>query len=193
MSEPRPAPGFGPYAFELTEDEACIAAARSGLRRALAGRLTSAHFAPLAAFVLAISFTAIVALTGLVSRRHGEIALLLATAAFMVQRLTTRRRFVVARRASLAEIEAMRGSGPLVLSVDETGLGLGGAAPPARWDFADCLEAENAGGLVYLWPRSGPPAIVPTRVFAGAEAAAGFVEFARARLPRRLAPPPPAR
>ena len=193
MSETRPAPGFGPYVFELTEDEARIAAARSGLRRALAGRLTSAHFAPLAAFVLAIAFTAILALTGLVGRRRGEIALLLAAGAFMVQRLTTRRRFLAARRSSRAEIEALRGAGRLVLSVDEAGLVLEGAPPPARWDFADCLEVEDAGGLIYLWPRSGPPAIVPTRVFAGAEAAAGFVEFLRARLPRRLALPSAAR
>ncbi|HYA73514.1 MAG TPA: hypothetical protein VEF36_10200 [Roseiarcus sp.] len=193
MSQTRPAPGFGPYAFELTEDEARIAAARSGLRRALAGRLTSAHLAPLAAFVLAIAFIAILTLTGLVGQRWGEIALLLATGAFMVQRLATRRRFVAARRASLAEIEAMRAAGRLVLSVDATGLALAGPTPPARWDFADCLEAEDAGGLIYLWPRSGPPAIVPTRVFAGAEAAAGFVEFLRGRLPPRLALPPPGR
>lgn len=193
MSESRPAPGFGPYAFELTEDEARIAAARSALRRALGGRLTSAHLAPLAAFVLAISFIAILALTGLVSRRHGEVALLLATAAFMVQRLTTRRRFAAARRASFAEIGAMRGASRLVLSVDATGLALAGGTAPARWDFADCLEAEDAGGLVYLWPRSGPPAVVPTRVFAGAEAAACFVEFLRGRLPPRLALPPPGR
>jgi hypothetical protein len=189
MNDARPAPAFGPYAFELSKDEARIAAARAGLRRALAGRLTSAHFAPLAVFVLAICFTAILALTGLIARRHGEIALLLAIAAFMVQRLTTRRRFLAARRASLAEIEAMRGAGRLVLSIDETGLVLEGAPAPARWNFADCLEIEDAGGLVYLWPRSGSPAIVPTRVFAGAAAAAGFVEFVRGRLPRRIALP----
>ncbi len=187
MNESRPASGFGPYAFELSEDEARIAAARAGLRRALAGRLTSAHFAPLAAFALAISFIAILSLTGLVARRHSEVALLLATGTFMVQRLAMRRRFAVTRRASLAEIEAMRGAGRLVLNVDETGLALGGAAPRAHWNFADCVEAEDAGGLIYLWPRSGPPAVVPTRVFAGAEAAAAFVEFLRARLPRRLA------
>jgi hypothetical protein len=189
MSEAFSTPGFGPYAFELTEEETRVAAARAGLRRALAGRLTSAHLAPLAAFVLAICFIAILALTGLIARRHGETALLLAIAAFMVQRLTARRRFVAARRAGLAEIDAMRACGPLVLSVDEAGLGLAGAAPPARWNFADCLEIEDAGGLLYLWPRSGAPAIVPIRVFARAEAAAGFVEFVRGRLARRLARP----
>ena len=188
MSQTRPPPGFGPYAFELTEDEARVAAARSGLRRALAGGLTR-HFAPLAAFVLAIFFAAILALTGLVGRRAGEIALLLATGAFLIHRLTTLRRFAAARRAGRAEIEALRGAGRLVLSVDETGLGLNGASAPARWNFADCLDAEDAGGLIDLWPRSGSPAVVPTRVFAGAEAAA-FVEFLRGRLPRRLALPP---
>ena len=190
MSESPSAPRFGPYAFALTEDETRVAAARFGLRRALAGRLTSAHLAPLAAFVLAISFTAILALTGLLGRRGGEAALLLAIAAFMAQRLTTLRRFAAARRACLREVEAMREAGRLVLSVDETGLGFAGAGAPLRWNFADCHEAEDAGGLVYLWPRSGAPAIVPTRVFAGAETAAEFVEFLRARLPGRLAPPP---
>ena len=63
---------FGPYAFSLTADEARIAAARAGLRRALAGGLTAAHFAPLAAFVLAILFVAILALTGLLGRRVGR-------------------------------------------------------------------------------------------------------------------------
>jgi hypothetical protein len=182
VSESSPATAFGPYTFELAENEARIAAARSGLRRALTGRLTLAHLAPLAAFVLAIAFISILALTGLLGRRHGEIGLLLAAAAFMIQRLTTRWRFAAARRSSLAEIETMRSAGALVLSVDEAGLGLAGAASLARWNFADCVEAEDAGGLVYLWPRSGPPAIVPTRVFADAEAAASFVEFLRARL-----------
>ena len=95
----------------------------------------------------------------------------------------------------------MRDAGRLVLSVDETGLGLGGAGAPARWNFADCLEAEDAGGLIYLWPRSGPPAIVPTRVFAGAEAAAAVrripcAHACRVALPRprpvvrRLRPAP---
>ena len=78
---------FGPYAFSLTADEARIAAARAGLRRALAGGLTAAHFAPLAAFVLAILFIAILALTGLLGRRSAEAALLVCAAAFLAQRL----------------------------------------------------------------------------------------------------------
>jgi hypothetical protein len=190
MSEARSDAAFGPCLFELTEDETRIAGARAGLRRALEGRLTVGHLAPLAAFVLAIAFIAILTLTGLLARRHGEIALLAAAGAFMIQRLATRRRFLKARRACLAEMETMRAAGPLALNVDETSLDLGGAG---RWNFADCLEAEDAGGLIYLWPRWGPPAVLPARAFADPREAARFVEFLRARLLRQLAEAPAGR
>jgi hypothetical protein len=185
MSQAQAAP-LGPYAFELTQEEARIAAARAGLRRALEGRLTLAHLAPLAAFVLAMAFIAILTLTGLVARRHGEIALLLAAGAFMVQRLATRRRFATARRRSLAELEAMRAVGPLVARLDEAGLSLESAAAPMRWDFAACREIEDAGGLIYLWPARGAPAVLPTRAFADPAQAALFLAFVRGRLRRAL-------
>jgi hypothetical protein len=178
---------FGPYAFTLTADEARVAAARAGLRRSLAGGLTAAHLAPLAAFVLAILFVAVLALTGLLGRRPAEAALLVCAAAFLVQRLATRRRFFVSRRLAEAEIERLRAAGPLVLSVEADGLRLDGPAAPLRWRFADCLEAEDAGGLVYLWPRQGAPAIAPTRVFRDQTEAARFAQFLRSRLRRRLA------
>ena len=178
---------FGPYAFSLTVDEARIAAARTGLRRALAGGLTAAHLAPLAAFVLAILFVAALALTGLVGRRPAEAALLICAAAFLVQRLATRRRFFVSRRVAEAQIERLRAAGPLVLSIDADGLRLEGGPASTRWRFADCLEAENAGGLVYLWPRQGAPAIAPTRIFRDETEASRFAQFLRSRLPRRLA------
>jgi hypothetical protein len=184
------APGeddFGPYAFSLTADEARIAAARAGLRRALAGGLTAAHFAPLAAFVLAILFLATLALTGLLGRRPAEAGLLVCAAAFLVQRLATRRRFFVSRRLAEAEIERLRAAGPLVLSVEADGLRLDGGPESTRWRFVDCLEAEDAGGLVYLWPRQGAPAIAPARVFHDYAEALRFVQFLRSRLPRRLA------
>lgn len=191
MNEPQAA--TGPRAFELTPEEARIAAARAGLRRALEGRLTLGHFAPLVAFVLAMAFIAILTTTSLVGRRHGEIALLLAIGAFMVQRLTTRRRLATARRLSQREIETLRASGPLVARLDETGLSLAAAASTIRWTFAECREIEDAGGLVYLWPASGAPAVLPTRAFADAEEAARFVDFVRARVPRTLAAPARAR
>lgn len=181
MSSSPEAQGLGPYAFELTPDEARIAASRAGLRRALEGRMTLSHLAPLAAFVLAMAFIAILTLTGLVAHRHGEIALLLAIGAFMVQRLLTRRSFMTARRRSLKEIEAMQAR-PLVARLDEAGLALEGAPAPMRWDFAACRDIEDAGGLIYLWPATGAPAVLPTRAFADAEQAALFLSFVRGRL-----------
>src|ERR1700735_2774071 len=111
MSALDPAPSTR-LACELTADEAGIAASRAALRRALAGGLTSRHLAPLAVFVLAIGCTAILASTSLISRRHGEVALLLATAAFMIHRLWSRRRFALARRESAASIDTIRAGGP---------------------------------------------------------------------------------
>ncbi len=179
--------GFGPYAFSLTADEARIAAARAGLRHALAGGLTAGHLAPLAAFVLAILFVAILALTGLLGRRPAEASLLICAGAFLVQRLLTRRRFFVSRRLAEAEIERLRAAGPLTLTVEADGLRLDGLSAPMRWRFADCLDAEDAGGLVYLWPSQGAPAIAPTRIFHDQTEALRFAQFLRARLPRGLA------
>ena len=178
---------FGPYTFSLSADEARIAAARAGLRRALAGGLTASHVAPLAAFVLAILFVAILALTGLLGRRPAEAALLVCAAAFLVQRLIMRRRFFASRRVAAAEIESLRAAGPLTLTLEADGLRLDGPAAPMRWPFADCLEAEDAGGLVYLWPRRGAPAIAPARIFPDQAEALRFAQFLRSRLPRRLA------
>lgn len=184
MSAPDHVPAFGPWTFELSPDEARIAASRAALRRALAGGLIAGHLAPLAAFVLAITFTAILALTGLITRRHGEIALLSATAAFMIHRLWRLRRFALARRESAAAIEAIRAAGVLAVTVDETGIAAKGATASARWNFADGLELEDAGGMVYLWPRSGSPAVLPARVFASAAEASELIAFGRARTSR---------
>ena len=188
MSAPE-ASDFGPYAFSLTADEARIAAARAGLRRALAGGLTAAHLAPLAAFVLAILFVAVLALTGLLGRRPAEAALLVCAAAFLAQRLATRRRFFTSRRLAEARDRAparRRAARP------QRRIRRAPArrrAAPTRWRFVDCLEAEDAGGLVYLWPRPGAPAIAPTRIFRDEAEAARFVQFLRARLPRGAADP----
>jgi hypothetical protein len=187
MSETPPGAGLGPYIFTLTPDEARVAAARAGLRRALAGGLIGRHLAPLAAFTLAILFIAILALTGFIPQRPAEAALLLAAAGFLIQRMTTRRRFYRLRRLAAAEIEAFGAAERLTLSVGETGLQLDGLDAPMRWEFADCVEVEDAGGLVYAWPRQGAPAITPTRVFPDVTEAARLVRYIRSRLPRGLA------
>jgi hypothetical protein len=189
MSETPPAVAFGPYVFSLTADETRAAGARAGLRRALAGGLIARHLAPLAAFTLAVLFIAILALTGFVPQRPAEAALLIAAAAFLIQRMATRRRFYRLRRIGAVEVEPLGAAHQLVLSVGETGLRLEGAGAPMTWKFADCLEAEDAGGLVYLWPRQGAPAFAPTRAFRDAAEATQFVRHLNARLPRGLAGP----
>ena len=78
---------FGPYAFTLEPAEAEAAAARVGLRTALKGGLLTSHIAPLTAFALVMAFATVLALTGLISRRAGEATIILAAAAFMIQRL----------------------------------------------------------------------------------------------------------
>jgi hypothetical protein len=97
----------------------------------------------------------------------------------MIHRLWTRRRFARARRESLASIETIRAAGPLILAIDEAGLTLTGSNA-ARWNFSDGLEAEDAGGMIYFWPRSGAPAVLPARAFPSLEAASQFVALARA-------------
>ena len=173
---------FGPFAFELTEDEARIAASRAALRRALAGGLTARHLAPLAAFLLAMAFTAILALTDLVSRRHGEIALLLEAAAFMIFRLAILRRFMTARRESAATIATIRAAGAVEADIDGAGVAIRGAGLDAQWRFADATEVEDAGGMIYLWMKSGPPACLPARVFPDETAARAFIAFAKPRI-----------
>jgi hypothetical protein len=189
MSATPPEVAFGPYVFSLTPDEARVAAARAGLRRALAGGLIARHLAPLAAFVLAQLFIAILALTGFVPRRPAEAALLIVAAAFLIQRMATRRRFYRLQRLAAGEIESLGAAGQLVLSLSDAGLRLEGAGASMTWDFVDCLDAEDAGGLVYLWPRQGAPAFAPTRVFRDAGEAAQFARYLNARLPRGLARP----
>jgi hypothetical protein len=140
-----------------------------------------------------MAFASILALTGLVSRRHGEIALLLAAIAFMLHRLSSRRRFLLARRESAASINKIRAAGVVVVAVDDQGLTFQGASAHARWNFVDCVEAEDAGGMIYLWPRAGAPAFLPTRAFPSAEAAADFVAYVRAQMRAASAPPQLAR
>ena len=63
-------------------------------------------------------------------------------------------------------------SGPIETTIDVDGLGPE-TSPGAvrRLAFADCREAEEAGGLIYVWSRDDAPVVVPTRVLAEGAAA----------------------
>ena len=175
MTADSPSDSFGPYAFTLAPAEAEAAAARAGLRTALKGGLLASHVAPLTAFALIMAFASILALTGLISRRAGEMTLILAALAFMIQRLVSHWRF---RRASLrgrAAIDELRSAGALTATFDDEALSLDVDGRATRLRYADCDEAEDAGGLIYVWPRRGGPIVVPTRVIKDADEATRLV------------------
>jgi hypothetical protein len=51
--------------------------------------------------------------------------------------------------------------------------------------YADCEEAEDTGGLIYVWPRDGAPVVVPTRVLPDAGEAARLVSRLSGRIADR--------
>ncbi len=161
---------FGPYAFTLSPAEAEAAAARFGLRAALRGGLIASHLAPLAAFTLIMAFASILALTGFIGRRAGEATVLLAAAAFMIQRLATHWRISRARALGRTAIGSLAAEGALSASVDRAGVTLAGGGRSRRLDYADCEDAEDAGGLLYFWPRHGAPIVLPARTLGDGEA-----------------------
>ena len=180
---------MNPVEFELTEQEAAVAGSRAAWRLSLADGLLARHLAPLAAFFLALTFAAILGLTGLVSRRADEIALIAAAAAYMIYRLWTRRRFLAARRLAGAWAQQIRAAAPARLALDEAGLRLTGAGLDRAWTFAEGLEVESVSGLVYVWPRAGLPLVWPTRAHADAQEAEAFLALIRQRTGAK---PPPA-
>ncbi len=174
---------FGPFVVTLGPAEVEAAAARYGLRAALRGGLTARHQAPLAAFVLALLFAAILALTGFISRRAGELTFLIAASAFMIQRLATHRQIWRARNKGRAEVEQLMSGGAVKTTIEKDGATQTSAGTSRRLAFADCEEAEEAGGLIYLWRREDAPLVVPCRVLAEGEAAR-LMAFVKARIGR---------
>jgi hypothetical protein len=166
---------FGPYAFTLAPAETEAAAARAGLRAALRGGLLVRHLAPLTAFALVIAFASVLTLTGLISRRAGESTLIAAAAAFMIQRLANHWRIRRARREGRAAIARFQSAGALTATFENDALSLDIDGRTQRLCYADCEEAEDAGGLIYVWPRDGAPIVVPTRALADAEEAARLI------------------
>jgi hypothetical protein len=153
------ADSFGPYAFTLSPAEAEAAAARAGLRTALKGGLLMRYVAPLTAFALIMAFASVLALTGLISQRAGEATLILAAA--------------IARLQSARALTAKFENETLSLDVD---------GRTTRLRYADCEEAEDAGGLIYIWPRHGVPVVVPTRAVTNAGEAAALVSRLSGRI-----------
>jgi hypothetical protein len=180
---------FGPYAFTLAPAEAEAAAARAGLRTVLKGGLLASHVAPLTAFALVTAFASVLALTGLISRRAGEATILLAAAAFMIQRLANHWRIRSARSKGRAAIGRLQSASALTATFGDETLSFDVDGRTLNLRYADCEQAEDAGGLIYVWPRNGVPIVVPTRAVADAEEAARLLSRLSARIgnERRLA------
>jgi hypothetical protein len=184
VSEGRAQQELGPYSFEMTEEDARVAASRAGLRAALSGRLSRNHVAPLVAFALLMAFITILTLTGLIGRRLGDGALILAAIGFMTVRMTAHWRLRGAQKDSLAAMSVLQESAAVVVRLDDWGLRMDTSAGSRQISFADCGDVEQAGEMIYLWPRKGEPAFVPTRAFADARAAQEFLSFVRAGMKR---------
>jgi hypothetical protein len=173
---------FGPYAFTLAPAEAEAAAARAGLRLALRGGLLARHLAPLTAFALVIVFASVLALTGLISRRAGEAMLILAAAGFMIQRLANHWRIRRALREGRAAIARLQSAGALTATFENDALTLDVDGRVERLCYADCEEAEDAGGLIYVWLRDGAPIVLPTRALADPDQATRLVSRLSGRI-----------
>jgi hypothetical protein len=176
------ADSFGPYAFTLAPAEAEAAAARAGLRTALKSGLLMRHVAPLTAFALIMAFASVLGLTGLISRRAAEMTLILAALGFMIQRLMSHWRILGARREGRAAIARLQSAEALTATFDSETLSLDVDGRTRRLRYADCDEAEDAGGLIYVWPRHGAPIVVPTRVVADADEKARLVSRLSGRI-----------
>ena len=161
MTADRPPNSFGPYAFTLAPAEAEAAAARLGLRTALKGGLLSSHVAPLTAFVLVMAFASVLALTGLIRRRTGEATIILAAAAFMIQRLANHWRISRARSEGQAAIGRLRSATALKATFGDEALSFDMDGRTTNLLYADCEQAEDAGGLIYVWPQNGAPIVAP--------------------------------
>ena len=173
---------FGPYALTLSPAEAEAAAARAGLRRALRGGLLARNVAPLTAFALIIAFATVLALTGLISRRAGEATLILSAAAFMIQRLANHWRVRRVRLECRAAIARFQSTGAVTATFENHALSLDVDGRTQRLCYADCEEAEDAGGLIYVWLREGAPIVVPTRALADAEEASRLMSRLSGRI-----------
>ena len=127
------------------------------------------------AFALIMVFASVLALTGLISRRAGEATILLAAAAFMIQRLATHWRFRRARNDGQAAIARLQSARALTARFDNETLSLDVDGRTLCVRYADCEEAEDVGGLIYVWLREGGPIVVPTRALADVDEAARLV------------------
>ena len=97
--------------------------------------------APLTAFALVMAFASVLALTGLISRRAGEATIILAAAAFMIQRLATHWRIRRARSDGRAAIARLQSAGALTATFGDETLSFDIDGRTLSLRYADCEQA----------------------------------------------------
>jgi hypothetical protein len=130
----------------------------------------------------------VLALTGLISRRAGEATILLAAAAFMIQRLANHWRIRSARSEGRAAIGRLQSASAVTATFGDETLSLDVDGRTSNFRYVDCEQAEDAGGLIYVWPRNGVPVVAPTRVMADSEEAARLLSHLSARIGKERRP-----
>ena len=104
-----------------------------------------------------MAFATVLALTGLIGRRAGEATIILAAAAFMIQRLASHWRIRGARNDGQAAIGRLRSASAVTATFGDDALSFDMDGRTLNLRYADCEQAEDAGGLIYVWPRNGAP------------------------------------
>lgn len=170
-----------PIAFELTDEEAGLAAHRAGWRLALEGRLGPAHRAPLAIFAAYLAGLAALSWTQALGERPIAAALLVGAIAFASWRTAQHWRLRRALASAWSAMNALRQAGPIVVEIAHEGVSLRSADARRAWRYADCREAEIVGQLLYIWPTGAMPLVAPLRAMGETEPATAL-EFIRARL-----------
>jgi hypothetical protein len=71
--------------------------------------------------------------------------------------------------------------------LDADGLRFDSSSEAQRRSFDQIAEAEDAGGIIYLWRRDygDAPIVLPTRIFADADEAKNFLAFIRTKIATR--------
>lgn len=156
--------------FTLSEDETRKIAARRAFRAAMGGLAPGRRNAPLAVFVALLAVAAGLGLSGLVSRRVAEIAILSLVIAYALARSAANVGVRRAYRAARAQGEALGRSGELRFEADENGVSLFAAAPIDALPFQQCVEADEADGILYFWGEGGRAIIAPTSALPPGEA-----------------------
>jgi hypothetical protein len=103
----------------------------------------------------------------------------------MIQRLATHWRIRRARSDGQATIARLQSAGALTARFDKETLSLDVDGRTRCVRYAECEDAEDVGGLIYVWLREGGPIVVPTRALADAAEAARLVSRLTGHIGRR--------